>query len=259
MNIEFIKADPAQNMTIFVKSNHDRSLYKEISERLMKYNSVYAEQVGFIESPGNQAAWARLQMMGGEFCGNAALSLAAVIARDKGLKNGETMTIPLEVSGVNGILNCEVVMNDQVYICKIEMPAPVIEADMVRFPGITHRIIDAREVAPENNSYIEETIKSLLAADENEAFGLMFFDEAKQFMTPVVYVKDIGSIVRERSCASGTAALGAFMSSNKCGDIEFAVNQPGGSITVIVKGSAHSFRIWIKTEVRIAAEGTAFI
>jgi len=259
MDIDFIKVDPAQNMTVLVKSHHERALYKDISKKLMQYNNVYAEQVGFIEPAEKAGAWARLHMMGGEFCGNAAASLAVVAARDRGLKEGLTHSIPLEVSGAEDIVNCEVTMNGRLCICKIEMPTPTVDGEIIRFPGIAHVIVNAREVPPDDDLIIGKMIESLLHEVKEEALGLMIFDEEKQFLTPVVYVKDIGVPIRERSCASGAAAIGARAAYRAHGDIELSVNQPGGVITVIAKESADRIRIWIKTNIRIAAEGTAFI
>lgn len=259
MNIDFIKTDPAQNMTILVKSRHERGLYKDISKELMRYSSVNAEQVGFIEAAERQGAWARLHMMGGEFCGNAAASLAAVLARDRGLNENRVHRIPLEVSGADDIINCDVTVNSLSYTCKIEMPTPAIEAGQIRFPGISHVIVSAGEVPPDDDSIIEKTIGRLLPDVKEEALGLMIFDEEKKFLTPVVYVKDIGAPIRERSCASGAAAIGARAASRARGEIEITINQPGGVITVTAKESANRIRIWINTEVRIAAEGTAFI
>ena len=272
MRIDFIKVNPVQNMTILVKSSHDRGLYREIAAKLMGYDSVCAEQVGFIEPVENRMALVRVQMMGGEFCGNAAMSMAAVIARDSGFRTGETRIIPLEVSGADRTLECEVTAAEQSYICKIEMPAPkeikkvrfkvsgnAIEADLVRIPGISHIIIGAGDHSHDLESFAGEAMDSLPDLIEDEAFGLLFFNEEKLSMTPVVYVKDIGVPVWERSCASGTTAIGAYLALRTCGDVELAVDQPGGTSVVYTQSSGCAMRIWVKAEVKIAAEGTAFI
>ncbi|MEY8740110.1 hypothetical protein AB9M62_11345 [Bacillales bacterium AN1005] len=47
--IEFIKFNPTQNMTILVQTNHPAESYPHIASQLMSYEHVYAEQVGFIE------------------------------------------------------------------------------------------------------------------------------------------------------------------------------------------------------------------
>ena len=83
MEIKFVKINPTQNMTILVESPISRKDQPTIASQLMNYDSVFAEQVGFIEAPlFYPDSWARIQMMGGEFCGNATLSLAALLSID---------------------------------------------------------------------------------------------------------------------------------------------------------------------------------
>src|SRR3712207_235334 len=73
MKIEFVKINPVENMTILVKSSLPRLKYPILSQKMMRYSHLYAEQVGFMEGK-------HLQMMGGEFCGNASRSFAAYLA-----------------------------------------------------------------------------------------------------------------------------------------------------------------------------------
>lgn len=272
MNINFVKVSPTQNMTILVKDVSDRNLYKSISSKLLCYDSIYGEQVGFIEGPKNNAAWARLQMMGGEFCGNATMSLAALLVRDKGLLAGETVTVPLEVSGISGLLGCEVAVQEQSYLCKIEMPAPkeitkitldisgqVIEAKLVCLPGISHVIVETCVDSIDKNAFVEAALPQLLSLTKEEALGILFFDAATNYMLPVVYVKSIGLPVWERGCGSGTAALGAYIANRSGRDLELAISQPGGEITVFVKSEHKAVKVWIQGEVKIVAEGIAYI
>lgn len=78
MNISYTKIDPAGNITVIVDSFVPREQQSRVASELMKLdNSV--EQVGFLEKPDDPCCAVRLQMMGGEFCGNASLSAAAVI------------------------------------------------------------------------------------------------------------------------------------------------------------------------------------
>jgi diaminopimelate epimerase len=259
-------------MTILVKNMTDRAQYGDIAARLMSYGNVCAEQVGFIEPVGNSAAWARLHMMGGEFCGNAALSLAAVIARDRDIEIGKTLTVPLEISGADGILGCDVTAKADCYSCRIEMPSPkeikkiqfniqnnCMEAQIVRLPGISHVILDATRHDAGDSEFVNCLIALLSDKIEEEAFGLMFFEESKKSLKPIVFVKGIGAPVKEMSCASGTSAVGIYLADSKGHDIECAINQPGGKLTATAKKDAGSYRVWIEGEVRIVAEGIAYV
>ena len=86
MEVKFIKASPTENMTLLIETPVAREKQLAVAERLIAYGSVYAEQAGYIEEAENPAAEKRLQMMAGEFCGNASLSLAAWLAQKKNLQ-----------------------------------------------------------------------------------------------------------------------------------------------------------------------------
>ena len=83
MEVKFIKASPTENMTLLIETPVAREKQLAVAERLIAYGSVYAEQAGYIEEAENPMAEKRLQMMAGEFCGNASLSLAAWLAKKK--------------------------------------------------------------------------------------------------------------------------------------------------------------------------------
>ncbi|MDQ0883549.1 diaminopimelate epimerase [Peribacillus sp. V2I11] len=122
--IDFIKFNPTQNMTILVKTNYLVEEYKHIASKIMSYDSVHAEQVGFIEKPINNKAAAKLQMAGGEFCGNACMALAAFIASEKGLKHNDLAEIILEASGTDKLITCQMKRNLDEYHCLVTMPIP---------------------------------------------------------------------------------------------------------------------------------------
>ena len=46
--IDFLKFNPTQNMTVLVSTNSPKEEYQSIASQLMSYESVYAEQVGFL-------------------------------------------------------------------------------------------------------------------------------------------------------------------------------------------------------------------
>ena len=77
MEISFVKLSPTQNVTVLATSPVPRAEQPAAAAKLLAYDGVGGEQAGFLEKPAHSAARARLQMMGGEFCGNAAMSLGA--------------------------------------------------------------------------------------------------------------------------------------------------------------------------------------
>ena len=124
MELQFIKASPTENMTLLIETPVPREEHLEIAEKLIAYGNVYAEQAGYIEEPENPLAEKRLQMMAGEFCGNASLSLAAVLAEEKGLSVGEETEIILEVSGADSLVNCHMKKEEKGFTGRVAMPLP---------------------------------------------------------------------------------------------------------------------------------------
>ena len=157
MEVKFIKASPTENMTLLIETPVAREKQLAVAERLIAYGSVYAEQAGYIEEAENPAAEKRLQMMAGEFCGNASLSLAAWLAQKKNLQIGEKTEITLEVSGAEELVRCEMKREaEHRFLGRVAMPLPQtiekraftldgerIELTAVVFAGITHILVPA--------------------------------------------------------------------------------------------------------------------
>ena len=145
----------------------------------MKTNSLCADQVGFTVKPHSQYATAHLQMMGGEFCGNALRALAALlflkgypriykqrkIKTDSFVSKGDYAVVALEISGYDGILKTEVKVIggiNGILWSKVCIPVPLKikkdnfdlvclnltkEGTVVEFPGITHKVF--KDITPE--------------------------------------------------------------------------------------------------------------
>ncbi|WP_442264291.1 diaminopimelate epimerase [Tissierella sp.] len=274
MRLNFVKVNPVENMTIFIMDQIPRKEHKTVSNRIMDYNNLHAEQVGFIEKADDKEG-IRLQMMGGEFCGNATRSLAALLV-DKGYpqvkKEENKLFVDLEVSGMKGKIQCEVEkIEENKYLSKIEMPAPrsikedaiefeekTLEFARVNFEGITHFIVDKNKI--KNKDLFYKTIKESLKETDYEAFGIMYYDFKKDFMEPLVYVRSTDSLFWERSCASGTCAFGAYRSHENKENINIDVKQPGGSLSVNVEYKNDSIsHIYLNGQVEIVAEGTLYV
>ena len=78
MKLRIRRADPAGNITLFVMSKADRKDYAAISNQLLAMEEFGAEQVGFVEYQDNGKV--HMQMMGGEFCGNATRSFGYLMS-----------------------------------------------------------------------------------------------------------------------------------------------------------------------------------
>ena len=84
-----------------------------------------------------------------------------------------------------------------------------------------------------------DRIKHLIYSDvdpEMDAFGVMFINEEKDLMSPVVYVRDVDTTYFEGSCASGTAAAAiAKAAKENDGAFEYVFRQPDGTLYASVK------------------------
>ena len=82
MELEYTVWDPTKNITLLVSTPVERGAQAETAARLMAARPQ-VEQVGFLEPAAAPGAELRLQMMGGEFCGNASMSAARSSAVSK--------------------------------------------------------------------------------------------------------------------------------------------------------------------------------
>lgn len=262
MKLNFIKASPTENMTVFILNQLPRYMYLDIAKKIMNYSSIHAEQVGFIEPATVEGACARLHMMGGEFCVNATRALAAVLVQQNyhGITiEGNKFIVPLEVSGMNEIVNCEVLREDTLgahrYYSTANIPAPLNlsqvdityngklhNGKLVNFAGISHLVVDSSDIDSKEEFF--KCVKTHLDYLDTEALGVMYYDYSTSFLNPLVYVKATDSLVWERGCGSGTAALGSVFSYLDKSDSDVVISQPGGDIQVKTK--------WLDTDNRIS-------
>ncbi|MFC3884992.1 diaminopimelate epimerase [Bacillus songklensis] len=271
--IDFIKFNPTQNMTILVKTNYPVEEYEYIASKIMSYDSVYAEQVGFIEKPINNKATAHLQMAGGEFCGNACMALAAFIASEKGLKQNDLMEILLEVSGTDRLIMCQVRRNSDEYYCQVTMPIPkqieqrTIKYDgddldiiIVRYHEFIHIVIEVEEFSRTVREKAQSLAKLLGVTLGANLIGILLYKSKSDELAPLIYVPHLDSMIWERGCGSGTASLGAYLAWKNKGEIVAKIRQPGGTINVVANCHEEELTsLKIEGSVGIVAQGKAFI
>lgn len=271
--IDFIKFNPTQNMTVLVKTKHPVEEYKHIASKLMSYDNVYAEQVGFIEKPVKQDAAAHLQMAGGEFCGNACMALAAFIAAEKGLQPNDLTEIVLEASGTDHFVICQVKRNADEYVCQVTMPLPkkiertAITYDghdwdivIVRYHDFIHIVIEVEEFDKTVRKTAQALAKLLGVTLGSGLIGILLYKSGPGEMAPLIYVPSLDSMVWERGCGSGTASLGAYLAWKNKGAVAAQIRQPGGTIRVAANWDQEEVTgLAIEGSVGIVAQGKAFI
>lgn len=233
MNITVTIANPAGNITAIVEGVTDRNKYQEISSALFEMTEEKIEQVGFVREPIlGQGAISRLEMAGLEFCANATRSFALYTAVKKGLPKG---SIPVEISGMDEVLICEVDPKEMTGAVTIHSSLHIKYTfiDGVPFPavlmdGITHFL--AFDQGPDED--LNELLIAKAKEDHNPpAVGVMYLDALTGMMTPYVRVLATNTSYYEGSCGSGTIALAMHQAEGSPEDHwSSSVLQPGGSI-----------------------------
>lgn len=241
MEIQYYKINPTGNITLIVETPVPRESQASVAAYLMSLDKD-AEQVGFLEKAESPDSALRLQMMGGEFCGNASIAAAALEFSRLIPSPADKAALSIEVSGAGKPLSINVeCIGENKFSGSVSMPLPESYFDcelvykgkhhtlpVVRMPGICHAIItDGISL-----DFAEEAIAEWCRQLSTEALGLMFYNSAEGLLRPLVYVQSTGSTVWESSCASGSCAVCAY-ESFKCGDgTIISLTQPGGTLKV---------------------------
>ncbi len=229
MKFTVVMANPAGNRTAIVRSGVPKADRQKVAEAIMADPALKAEQVGFETRPLYGGSLGRLEMAGGEFCGNAARSFGYLLCTEREIDHCK-----IEISGTREKL--EVICDLERETAAAQMPMPDLiemagdEADQL-YPivisrGISHMICQDREF---DEAFARRMIDKF--GKNYSAFGVMFVNG--DVLTPVVYVKEPESICLESSCGSGSLAAAWFLTRNKeDGFHSYSFEQPGGTITV---------------------------
>jgi diaminopimelate epimerase len=210
MKINYYVYDPSGNITVLAEGDGLSESGRLICARRLMDEAPEAEQVGFIMPAESRGARGRLQMAGGEFCGNAAMSLGVHLAREDAVEAGgafvatsdmsagapcRSCEMVLDVSGAEGAVcvgvtfdgeggvtgNVAMPLPDSVGEAEFHLPgasgAPLtaVRLPVVRLPGITHIIVpDAGAVfAGLADEDIERMFTDWTQGLNSLAFGLL--------------------------------------------------------------------------------------
>ena len=264
-NVDLIVFDPAGNTTIMVLTPVPRSDYAEVAKKLLAIDFgpqcswrdvAFGEQVAYVVE-GEEPI---MEMCGLEFCGNASRSYAyyKVLLRGEGEDiGGDKKEITVRVSGCPHPLTA--VVDRKACDSIIQMPLPVdvkmIDTSsagvkgtfpLVVYEGISHLVLTG--VQPEDDAF--ESLKNYIYGEVDpgmDAFGVMFIDEEKGLMSPIVYVRDVDTTYHEGSCASGTAAAAVAKATGEAdGTYEYIFREPDGTLEAAVTKAEGAI-----TEVRL--------
>ncbi|SMP43902.1 hypothetical protein [Anoxynatronum buryatiense] len=280
MRLTFVKCNPTENMTILIFDPVEPEKYPMIAGRIMQENHLHAEQVGFVKPPAAEASGVDsvLEMMGGEFCANATRSLAAALAfrnkpgRETEKKKGnDQLEYLLAVSGVREPVSCRVTAthHEGIYRSAARLPLPlsvetltfqweaqVLAGTLVTFPGIAHLVFQTNVDDPES---FFPLVFEQLEDRHHEALGMMFYEPHDSRMKPLVWVRATDTLIWERGCGSGTAAVGVALAVEARQTIRKTIFQPGGALEIALEWEDGVKQIELDGEVAVVATGTLLL
>ncbi len=235
MKYNYLMADPSGNTTAFVWADFAPDRRAAAARRVMDVLRV--EQVAFVHG-------GRMDMMGGEFCGNASRSFALVQAlyRGEGVFSAlrEPRVETVAVSGADHPLEVTLRRKDGRLWAAVEMPLPTAilpledavlgRCTLVQYPGISHFML---ENIPWQEAHLSAARRLLRRnvppGPARDCFGLLYVHSGR--MRPLVCVEATRTRVWESSCASGTCAVAAAQAFSAKATADLELFQPGGSLT----------------------------
>jgi diaminopimelate epimerase len=188
------------------------------------------EQCCFITEPQDPRAIARVEMFGGEFCGNATRSAVQL------LTGGQDQQGFIEVSGAGKLLGFSV--KDKKIT--VEMPLPnnadsiaedVEEGVLVHLDGIAHVVVtdDSLRASLTARQLLEDLLKNnKYGLAEEPAFGVTYYDQETTKADFAVWVNEVNTTFDETACGSGTCSIGVAVAKATRGSVKLDVLQPSG-------------------------------
>lgn len=244
--------DPTGNITALVEGEVSVEDQPNVAAEIMKLHPE-VEQVGYVQFyPDDPGIQVDLRMAGGEFCGNASMCAAArYVQKYISLEIQFPIPVKLRVSGASvpifslieakstSAVNSIVKIPEALRIRKTELSFLNLKCKLplVQMGGISHIIITPDSVFYslwEDHKNAENAVKAWCSELNADCLGLMFLNrtETDCKLTPLVYVPGCNTTFWEKSCASGTAAVGMYLAAESGAPVSLVVQEPGGSIRV---------------------------
>ena len=241
--------DPTGNITALVESDVRIDDQPAAARAIMERHPL-VEQVGFV-SYEHDGHVAHMRMAGGEFCGNATMSTAALcLLRLRETCDAET-SVPVRVWGIEEPVEVRLQLCENggfrggvhmpaaygVEVCSLSSGLLSGQLPLVRMAGISHLVIELDSVFQElrsDGAAAETAVRAWCAELETDGLGLMFMGQDDQglTLTPLVYVPGGDTVFWENSCASGTSAVGIYLATKAGAPVDVTLREPGGCLRV---------------------------
>ena len=261
--------DPTGNITALVEDEVAVADQPRVASRIMALHPR-VEQVGFVRfgatAVDGEPVDGQLRMAGGEFCGNATMSAAALLLLRKGQPgpaDGDTVALRLGVSGAarpvevrlrqteQQSFDASILMPDALSVREQSLAFEGVSGQLpvVFMEGISHVIVQPdsaffwlRDDAPAAERAVRAWCDDLGA----DGFGVMFVEKgtAERRLTPLVYVPAADTVFWENSCASGSAATAMCLAATEGAPCNVALHEPGGTLRVSCDPAGEGTRLY---------------
>ena len=261
--------DPTGNITALVEDEVAVADQPRVASRIMALHPQ-VEQVGFVRFDPAVVSGApvdgELRMAGGEFCGNATMSAAALLLLRKGQPgpmDDDFVTVQLAVSGAarpvevrlyqteKQSFDASILMPDALSVCNRALAFDGVSGQfpVVYMEGISHVIVQPdsaffwlRDDAPA----AERAVRAWCADLGADGLGLMFVEKgtSERHLTPLVYVPAADTVFWENSCASGSAATAMCLAATEGAPCHVALHEPGGTLRVSCDPAGEGTRLY---------------
>ena len=202
-------------------------------------NDSGVEQCCLVTLPTDPRSIARVEMLGGEFCGNAIRSVVQLVTEGKNCQG------VIEASGTDQPLRFSVIDG----VVAVEMPIPatdelvldVAEGTLVRLDGITHLVVATSNRKLRERRTPRQLLNEFLTDDRygltsQPAVGVSYYDTESERAEFSVWVRDVNTVFDETACGSGTCAIGIAFATRARASRKLHITQPSGEkITVEVE------------------------
>lgn len=240
-------AYPSGNTTAIVCDqllSADRRLLNESIMRSWKAASPglpEIEQCCFLTPPAsNPDAVARVEMFGGEFCGNATRSAAWLVT------GGNDCSGLIEVSGADKPLRFWIengeVTAEMPLPANEDLPSTVEEGTLVQLEGIAQLVVTDPDLREAKTS--RQVLESLIAANKYDlasqsCVGVSYYDSKTCRAVFCVWINKVGTVFDETACGSGSCAIGVAAAMAARGPVRIPVIQPSGE-TIFTRADCDS-------------------
>ena len=241
MKVQYHVVKLARSELLVVTSPVDAMLRSQVADWLIR-KEVNITSVSFLDWQGDEP---RLFTPDGVFSPEDAMAACACLAREEGVPLGENWEFPLPVSGLDASLPCAVTVVRTACLVTLTLPLPErmeqtslpltdgsITLPAVSFPGCSCLIAPMGTVA---RTSAAEAIRFWGTLLPGSSSALLIWNEGASSFDPLVFRKAAGAADWRSSCATGAAAIGAWLTAQRQKNQCLTLKQPGGTMAVTTR------------------------